>query len=346
MVSEQRGFFLCRVCGVRYRWRTQLAGKKVQCRCGLVMMVPAEPPYGQGEQLRSHAAEASVAVVTAAVTAAVAHAAGATSEPAGHRLWPGKAPLAAGDEPADVPRVVVYHAEHGDGSAIVVCPGGGYQNLAPHEAEPIARWLNTLGITGIVLSYRLAPRYRYPAAFLDVSRAIRTARAKAGEWQIDPKRIGVLGFSAGGHLSATVSTVFDSDERDSADATDQQSARPDVSVLLYPVITLDGVSAHVGSRGALLGEKPTRAMLDQLSCERHVSPHTPPTFVFHTVADQGVPVENAMLYAAALRKAGIAFEMHLFEPGKHGVGLAKEDPVLKAWPALCATWLKSHGLGR
>jgi acetyl esterase/lipase len=191
----------------------------------------------------------------------------------------------------------------------------------------------------------LAPRYRWPAAFVDVSRAIRTARAKANDWQIDPKRVGVLGFSAGGHLSATVSTLFDSDERDAADPIDQLSARPDVSVLLYQVITLDGVSAHVGSRRGLLGENPSHPMLEQLSCEKHVTPHTPPAFLFHTVADPGVPVENSMMYAAALRQAGVAFEMHLFEKGKHGVGLAREDPALSAWPGLCRTWLHARGFG-
>src|SRR5688572_15338812 len=128
------------------------------------------------------------------------------------RLWHGRAPMAVGGEPADVPSIAIHPAKEADGSAIVICPGGAYQHLAPHEAEPVARWLNTLGIVGIVLTYRLAPRYRYPAAFFDVSRAIRTVRARAKEFQLDPKRVGVLGFSAGGHLAATVSTKFDSDD--------------------------------------------------------------------------------------------------------------------------------------
>jgi acetyl esterase/lipase len=209
----------------------------------------------------------------------------------------------------------------------------------------VARWLNTLGVTGVVLTYRLAPRYRYPAAFLDVSRAIRTLRHRAKELELDPARIGVLGFSAGGHLAATISTRFDSEERDANDPIEQQSARPDVAVLLYPVIMLDGVSSHVGSRKALLGEDPEPAMVEALSAERQVTPHTPPTFLFHTVADPGVPVENSMQYAAALRKAGVAFEMHLFEPGKHGVGLAESDPVLRAWPGLCGTWLRGKRFG-
>jgi acetyl esterase/lipase len=270
----------------------------------------------------------------------------ATANVLEQNLWPAQAPLALGDTPADVPRVSVYQPRDPDGSSIIVCPGGAYQMLAPHEAEPIARWLNALGITAILLTYRLAPRYRHPTPLMDVSRAIRTARTNSDKWKIDPHRVGVLGFSAGGHLSATVSTTFDSDERNARDPIDQITARPDVSVLLYPVITLDGVSAHVGSRRALLGEKPSREMLNQLSCDKQVSPHTPPAFLFHTVADAGVPVENSMLYAMALRKAGVPFEMHLFEPGKHGVGLASGDPVLKPWPTLCAAWLRRRKFGK
>jgi acetyl esterase/lipase len=269
----------------------------------------------------------------------------ATTKPLEQRLWPGKAPLAVGDEPADVPTVAVYQPRDGNGSAIVVCPGGAYRMHGPHEGEPVARWLNTLGITAVLLTYRLSPRYRHPAPLMDVSRAIRITRANADAWRIDPTRIGVLGFSAGGHLAASVSTIFDSDERDPDDAIDQESARPDVSVLLYPVITFLGVSSHVGSRRNLLGEEPPRGLLDQLSCDKQVTAHTPPAFLFHTVADPGVPVENSMLYAAALRKAGVAFEMHLFERGRHGVGLAEKDPALSAWPALCAAWLRLRKFG-
>jgi acetyl esterase/lipase len=263
------------------------------------------------------------------------------------RLWGGKAPLAVGDEPGDVPNLTIYRPEKPDGSALLVCPGGGYSHLAPHEGEPVAKFFNRTGITTFVLSYRLAPRYRWPAAFLDASRAVRTIRHRARELDLDPNRVGVLGFSAGGHLTTTISTHFDTDEpRDGNDPIDQQSARPDIAVPCYPVVTLEGVSAHTGSRKALLGDNPTQEMLDLLSNEKHVTPHTPPTFLFHTVADTGVPFENSLMYAQALRKAGVAFEMHLFEPGKHGVGLAENDPVLRAWPGLCATWLAYHKFGR
>src|SRR5205085_2038332 len=201
----------------------------------------------------------------------------------------------------------------------------------------------------------LAPRYRHPAPLIDVSRAIRTVRTRAKEWQLDPQRVGVLGFSAGGHLAATVSTHFDADEagRDPNDPIDQQTSRPDVSVLCYAVITLEGVSAHVGSRKALLGDIPTPPQIDALCNEKHVTPHTPPAFLFHTVADTGVPVENSIYYATALRKAGVPFEMHLFEPGPHGVGLAQAGPsphpapaALSTWPGLCATWLNGKGFGK
>src|SRR4051794_8337235 len=202
------------------------------------------------------------------------------------RLWPGNATLAKGDAPADIPQIAIYQPANADGSAVIVCPGGAYGMLAPHEAEPIARWLNTFGVTGIVLTYRLGPRYRHPAPLMDVSRAVRVVRAKSAEWKLDPKRVGVLGFSAGGHLAAAVSTHFDSDERDAHDPIDRQSARPDVAVLAYPVITLDGVSANVGSRRNLLGENPSSELLDSVCNERHVTPHTSPAFIFHTVADE------------------------------------------------------------
>ncbi len=278
------------------------------------------------------------------------------------RLWPapGKAPLAAGDDPADIPTISIYRPKEikPDGSSIVVCPGGAYQHLALHEGEPVARWLNSFGVTAFVLTYRLGPRYRFPAAFADVSRAIRTirhrARARAREWKLDEKKVGVLGFSAGGHLASTVSTHFDADppEIRPPDEVNELSSRPDVSILCYPVITLEGPSAHVGSRKALLGDNPRPELLDELSNDRHVTAHTPPAFLFHTVADTGVPCENSILYAMGLRKAGVPFEMHLFEPGNHGVGLASgptghpAPAALAVWPSLCKTWLNGKGFGK
>lgn len=262
------------------------------------------------------------------------------------RLWEGRAPLAAGGEPRDVPEIRIFRPERADGSSIVVCPGGAYQNLAAHEADPVARMLNGTGITGIVLKYRLAPRYRHPAPLLDASRAIRTVRARAKQWELDPKRVGVLGFSAGGHLAATLSTQYDQDERDARDPVDRESARPDVSVLCYAVLTLSGISAHTGSRKNLIGADASPELIDALSAEKQVTPHTPPAFLFHTAADAGVPFENSVMYATALRKAGVPFELHVYEPGRHGVGLAENDPVLKTWPALCQRWLALRKFGR
>ena len=265
-------------------------------------------------------------------------------------LWPNGAPGALGKDPSDVPTLTVYPAPTSPGSgpvaAVVVCPGGGYGGLAGHEGEPIARWLNTLGITGVVVKYRLGPRYHNPVMLQDSQRALRTVRAKAAEWNIDPRHVGVLGFSAGGHLAATASTQFDAGDPNAPDAIDRLSSRPDVSVLVYPVITMTDPHTHAGSRRNLLGDKPTAEQVDAMSAEKRVTKDTPPAFIFHTADDQAVPVENALLYAAALRKNGIPFELHVYEHGRHGVGLAQDDPVLGTWPARCADWFKGKGFTR
>ena len=262
-------------------------------------------------------------------------------------LWPNGAPGALGKEPADVPTLTVYPAATGGPApAIVVCPGGGYGGLAAHEAEPIARWLNTIGVTGVVLKYRLGPRYHHPAMLQDAQRAIRTVRARSAEWNIDPKRVGVLGFSAGGHLAATASTQFDAGKPDAPDPVDRLSCRPDVSVLVYPVITMTDPHTHAGSRRNLLGESPAKEQVEAMSAEKRVTKDTPPAFIFHTADDEPVPVENALAYASALRKNGVPFELHVYEHGRHGVGLATNDPVLGTWPARCADWLGRRGFGK
>ncbi|MEA2708415.1 MAG: hypothetical protein QOF78_1016 [Phycisphaerales bacterium] len=260
------------------------------------------------------------------------------------RLWDGKAPNQKGDAPDDIPTLQIFRPANPDGSAIIVFPGGGYANLAPHESDPVARRWNRNGVTGFVLRYRRAP-HRHPTPLLDAARAVRTVRARAKEWELDPTRIGVLGFSAGGHLAATISTKFDDGDPNAADPIDRVSSRPDVSVLCYPVITFTEVSAHTGSRKNLLGENPPRELVELLSAERHVTPRTPPAFLFHTVADPGVPVENSLLYAAALRQNKVPYAMHVYERGKHGVGLAENDPVLRTWSSVCADWLASHHFG-
>jgi acetyl esterase/lipase len=267
--------------------------------------------------------------------------------PAAIRLWPDRVPLAIGDEEADVPTLMpLLIPGPGPHPAIVVLPGGGYQGLAPHEGEPVARWLNTLGVSSFVLKYRHAPRYRHPAPMLDAQRSIRTVRANSTEWRVDPNRVGILGFSAGGHLTATVSNLFDDGSPTSADPVERQSSRPDVSIPTYPVISFEAPYSHFGSRDNLLGQGASLQMVHDMSMEHRVTPRTPPTFVFHTVDDNVVPVENALVYGMALRRAGVPFEMHLYERGDHGVGLAPDDAILKTWTARCADWLALHGFAK
>lgn len=248
-------------------------------------------------------------------------------------------------EPADVPTITPYLPEVPDGSAVVIFPGGGYSHLADHEGEPVARWLNTLGVTAFVVKYRLGPRHRHPAMLEDARRAVRMVRSGATGAGIDARRVGVLGFSAGGHLASTVSTQFDAGSPDANEEVERVSSRPDVSILLYAVISLVSPFAHVGSRNNLLGPDAPASLVEQMSSETRVTAQTPPTFLFHTADDPGVPVENALLYAMALRKHKVPFELHAFEQGRHGVGLATDDPILNAWTRLCATWLKKHGFG-
>ncbi len=262
-------------------------------------------------------------------------------------LWPAGAPGAVGSEPVDTPKITLYRADaaRANGTAVVVCPGGGYRVLAAdHEGKQVAEWLNSLGVSAFVLQYRLGPRYHHPAPLQDAQRALRMVRARAGEWGVDPARVGILGFSAGGHLASTTATHFDAGQPGSPDPVERVSSRPDFVVLAYPVISLFDPVAHVGSRQHLLGDNPDPKLVELLSNERQVTPQTPPTFLFHTADDPGVPVENSLLFFAALRKAGVPAEMHVFAHGRHGVGLAADDPALSQWPKLCALWMKGRGL--
>lgn len=261
-------------------------------------------------------------------------------------LWPGGAPGALGTTPADQPSLTVVRppAELANGTAVVVVPGGGYGHLAlDHEGRQVAEWLNSLGVTAFVLKYRLGPKYRHPAMLNDAQRAIRTVRARAAEWGVDPERIGILGFSAGGHLSSTAGTHFDAGRPDAADPVERVSSRPDFMVLVYPVITLADPYAHKGSRRNLLGESPDPALVELLSSDRQVTPRTPPTFLVHSTEDAGVPVENSLLMYQALRRAGVPVEMHIYERGRHGFGLGLRDPILSSWPGRAAAWMASHG---
>jgi acetyl esterase/lipase len=272
--------------------------------------------------------------------------AGNAEPPKVEPLWPGKAPGAMGDADKDKPTLTISlpAAEKANGAAVVVCPGGGYGNLAmDHEGRQIADWLNQRGVAAFILKYRLAP-YRHPVPLQDAQRALRTVRARAKEWNVDPQRIGIWGFSAGGHLASTAGTHFDDGKADAEDAIERVSCRPDFLILGYPVITFTGPPTHMGSRNNLLGREPDPKLIEELSNEKQVTAKTPPTFLFHTNEDKGVPPENSVLFYLALRKAGVPAELHIYEKGRHGVGLAPTDPVLSSWPDRLEAWLKGRGL--
>jgi acetyl esterase/lipase len=279
------------------------------------------------------------------IAAEAAPAPAAAPAPESILLWPGGAPGATGETPGDKPRITPY-LPAGDGpfACIVVCPGGGYGGRAAHEGAPIAKWLNSAGVAGFVLDYRVRP-YRHPIPLGDAQRAIRLVRAKAAEWKIDPKRIGILGFSAGGHLAASAATIFDAGKADAADPIDRQSCRPDAAILCYPVITF-GEFRHNGSMMNLLGESFDDKLRQELSLETRVTRETPPTFLWHTSEDAGVPVENSLLFAAALHKNKVPFSLHVFPHGRHGLGLATDVPEVCAWTALCVDWLKGIGFAK
>ena len=260
-------------------------------------------------------------------------------------LWPGGAPGAQGSADEDKPSLTLYPASGSGKTAtgVIVCPGGGYAHLAmDHEGVQIAVWLNNLGISAYILKYRLGPKYHYPVELWDAQRAIRYVRSRAGEFGIRPDRIGIWGFSAGGHLASTAATHFTHADSE-ADPIDRQSARPDFAILSYPVISMLEPYVHLGSRRNLLGDKPDPALVLLLSNELQVTTQTPPTFLFHTSEDQVVPVENSILFYLALKKAGVPVEMHIYQKGQHGVGLAAADPILRTWPDRLAAWLEVQG---
>ena len=259
------------------------------------------------------------------------------------KLWPNGAPGALGSDPDDIPTLTPFlPSEKSTGAAVIVCPGGGYTHLADHEGRPVAEWLNSIGITAFVLKYRIGPKYHHPAPLQDAARAIRTVRARAAEWNIDPKRIGILGFSAGGHVASTIGTHFDAGNPSADDPIERVSSRPDLLVLIYPVITM-GEFTHAGSKKQLIGKNASADMVKLLSNEEQITKQTPPTFLVHTANDSAVPVENSLRFAEQLRKSGVPFELHIYERGPHGFGLGGNDPILSTWPARCADWLRVQG---
>jgi acetyl esterase/lipase len=268
------------------------------------------------------------------------------AEPKVELLWPEGAPGAVGNEEADKPSLTIWlpPADKATGAAVVICPGGAYGFLAVgHEGKDVAAWLNSFGVAGFMLKYRHAPKYRHPAPLADAQRAIRTVRARANEFGLDPARIGILGFSAGGHLASTAATHFDDGIAEAKDPIERVSCRPDFGVLVYPVISLTTKYTHVGSRNNLLGPKPDAALVESLSNEKQVTPKTPPTFLMHTSGDTGVPAENSVLFYLALREHKVKAELHIYQNGGHGFGLAPNDPVLSTWPGRCEAWMRANG---
>jgi acetyl esterase/lipase len=267
-------------------------------------------------------------------------------EPQTILLWPNGAPGAQGAEDRDKPALTIYMPPNTAGpmTAVIIAPGGSYARLSMNnEGRAPANFLNALGIAAFVLRYRLGPQYHHPIELGDAQRAIRTIRARAAEWHIAPDRIGMIGFSAGGHLTSSASTHFDAGKADAADPIDRVSSRPDFAILGYPVISFVEPWTHKGSKTNLLGEAPDPALARSLSSETQVTRETPPTFIYQTNADTTTPAENAVAYYLALRKAGVPAEMHIFKDGPHGTGLGMQDPALAEWPRLLANWLRASG---
>ena len=289
---------------------------------------------------------APAAATVTATTAPVARPLVARAQPA-IPLWANGAPGALGATPADQPLMTPYLPPAGtaNGTAVVIFPGGGYVHLSMEkEGSDVANWLAGVGVTTFVVRYRLGPAYHHPAMLNDAQRAIRTVRARAAEWNIDPRRLGVIGFSAGGHLASTTGTHFDAGNASSTDPIERASSRPDFMMLLYPVITMRADSiTHSGSRLNLIGKEPTPELERLLSNETQVTPQTPPTFLVHTEDDKTVPVQNSLLFYDALKRNGVQAEMHVFEHGPHGFGLAPTNPVLAAWTTICESWMRRHG---
>lgn len=268
-------------------------------------------------------------------------------------LWPDKAPGALGDAEQDKPTITPFlpAPEKATGAAIVICPGGGYGGLAPHEGAGYAEYLSDKGVACFVLKYRLGSKgYRHPIMLGDAARAVRIVRSRAAEWKLDPARIGIMGSSAGGHLATTLLTHFDAGKANDADPIERQSSRPDVGIVCYGVITL-GEFTHQGSKKNLLGENPDPSLVELLSNEKQVTKDTPPCFVWSTGEDKGVPVENSLQFVTALRKNGVPFDFHVYEKGPHGIGLSSGKNGIPSddvhpWAKDLLFWLKIRGFVR
>lgn len=262
-------------------------------------------------------------------------------------LWPDGAPGALGKEDKDIPTLTAFlpDADKATGAGVVICPGGAYGGLASHEGKDYALYLNQFGVAGFVLKYRLGSQgYHHPAMLNDAARAVRLVRAKAADWKVDPKRVGIMGSSAGGHLASTLLTHFDAGKPDAADSIERQSSRPDLGILCYPVISL-GANTHQGSKNNLLGKNPDPELVKLLSNELQVTPQTPPCFIWHTWEDNGVKIENSLDFAAALQKNHVPFDLHIYQKGGHGMGLKDKPPFenVHPWGKDLVFWLKAQG---
>jgi len=269
-------------------------------------------------------------------------------------LWENGAPGALGNADVDKPTITAYRAggRGAPGACVIIAPGGGYFMLSMEsEGRQEAYWFNAMGITAFVLKYRIAP-YHYPIELEDAKRAIRLVRSRASDFGVDPTKIGMMGFSAGGHLTATAGTHFDAGNPDTSDPVERVSSRPDFMILAYPVISFQQsvvgnpnvLAAYAGSGKNLLGDNPEPRLLRDLSDELQVTAQTPPTFLVHGTADRLVSVENSVQFYLALRKAGVPAELHTFENGQHGFGMDLRDPAVGEWPTLLINWLRGRGL--
>lgn len=270
-------------------------------------------------------------------------------------LWPKGAPGAKGTAAVDTPTINAFipAKDKANGAAVIICPGGGYSGLATlKEGDALAEWMKGLGVAAFVLKYRLGPAYRHPIEMWDAQRAMRWVRVNAARFNVDTARVGILGFSAGGHLASTAGTHFDAGNPAAMDSVDRPSCRPAFQILIYPVITMDASFTHGGSRSNLLGSAPSQALVDSLSNEKQVSARTPPAFLVHTKDDNVVPVRNSQVFHDSCLRKGVPVELHLYNSGPHGFGMADGKntapnlPELATWTARAAQWLEARGFLR
>lgn len=282
------------------------------------------------------------------------------------KLWPGEIPFSTGvigkEEITDrghvrnvqEPTITVYlpDPEKATGAAVVICPGGGYALLAiNHEGHDIAKWFNVFGVAGIVVKNRLPTSEnitdKSEVAMTDAMRAVRIVRHHAADWSIDPGKIGIMGFSAGGHLASTVGTHYDNGFSDSADPIQKISSRPDFMILMYPVINMYEEFMHSGSMRNLLGENPPKDQMLRFSNDMMVTADTPPAILIHSTDDKGVPVANSIRFYEALNKNGVSAELHIYNSGGHGYGLGRNDSTShNLWPEACKAWMQDMVIGK